>query len=63
MPAISDTGRAVLRDPRAGSCIDDDPDQVLRASTLNARGHVGAERPREYGCEQEQPTTMSTGRR
>jgi hypothetical protein len=63
MPAISDTGRAVLRDPRVGSCIDDGPDEVLRASTLDARGYVGAERPQEYGREQEQPTIMRTGRR
>ena len=60
-------GRAVLRDPRVGLCIDDDrppytfvliegcasvstdPDEVLRASTLNARGYVGAERAQEYG--------------
>ena len=26
-----------------------DPDEVLRASTLNARGYVGAERAQEYG--------------
>jgi PPOX class probable F420-dependent enzyme len=57
-------GRAALRDPRVGLCIDDDrpphafvliegrasvstdPDEVLRASTLNARRYVGAE---EYG--------------
>ena len=60
-------GRAVLRDPRVGLCIDDDrppyafvliegcagvstdPDEVLRASTLNARRYVGAERAQEYG--------------
>ena len=60
-------GRAVLRDPRVGLCIDNDrppyafvliegcasvstdPDEVLRASTLNARGYVGAERAQEYG--------------
>ena len=60
-------GRAVLRDPRVGLCIDDDrppyafvmiegratistdPDEVLRAATLNARRYVGAERAQEYG--------------
>ena len=43
--------------------VSTDPDEVLRASTLDARGYVGAERPQEYGREQEQPTIMSTGRR
>lgn len=60
-------GRAVLRDPRVGLCIDDDrppyafvmiegratistdPDEVLRAATLNARRYVGPERAQEYG--------------
>ena len=60
-------GRAVLRDPRVGLCIDDDrppyafvliegrasvsndPDELLRASTLNARRYVGAKRAEGYG--------------
>jgi len=29
--------------------VSPDPDEVLRASTLNARGYVGAERAQEYG--------------
>ena len=29
--------------------VSTDPDEVLRASTLNARGYVGAERAQEYG--------------
>ena len=29
--------------------VSTDPDEVLRASTLNARGYVGAERPQECG--------------
>jgi hypothetical protein len=36
----------VLRNPRVGLCIDDDRlpyTFVLRASTLNARGYVGAQ--------------------
>ena len=37
----------VLIEGRAG--VSTDPDEVLRAATLNARRYVGAERAQEYG--------------